>query len=510
MNAENGNPTSSPSTSFAVQASSTDANWNAYWVNNLYPGSGNATSTSAVWAGDASWDSYVVRNLSASTTYAFRVQARNQDLATTTLGAAGSGTTASSGNPPNAPTLDAPASGIQNFSNTAGVFNMTAADPQSNNIQYDVVIYTDSGCNTQSQDNNQNSPPQSGWSGQNAQCSVPNDCYTSGTQGTFTLVNPLSQNFTYYWKARAIDPTGSGTWGSYSACSSGGFTTTNGYWTTNSGSWSVSSSQLTVTPLSGSSVQLRTGQSVMNGVVDVKIKSSATGTNTGNTGPFARAGSPSGGNSDRYQLSEADVLSGKERIGKRISNTYTNITSSTFAFSGGTFYQFRGYLSGNFLQSWINGGTTISGNDSSLSSAGFWGLEASSTNGTAIFTYDNFAFYASSTIYLNNLPGGGSWAVRSSTSTIVSGCKTTASWDLSAYSGQVPIDYDNGGGSIAVWTNATCNGTPTATYLSGGLAADIFGGDTYSYSGTGGGTGGGGAVTATSAIMVSPAGLITF
>ena len=141
-----------------------------------------------------------------------------------------------------------------------------------------------------------------------------------------------------------------------------------------------------------------------------------------------------------------------------------------------------------------------------FSGAGFVGVVAYSNN---TFTFDNFAFYASPTITLNNLPGGGSWSIQSSTGTVLS-CHTGSTWDLSAYSGQVPIDYDNGGGKVAVWKdNISCSGPATATYPSSGLVSDIFGGDTYAYS-AGGSGGSGGQAIASSTINVNASGLISF
>jgi hypothetical protein len=234
------------------------------------------------------------------------------------------------------------------------------------------------------------------------------------------------------------------------------------------------------------------------------MKASAVGANTGNAGAVLRADS----GSNRYLISIGNVQSNLSVIGATVSNQYSTIASTAFTFSSGTFYQFRGSLSGTSLSSWINGGTALSASTSTLGSAGFVGLYASSTNGSVTFTYDNFALYNSTTITMNNLPSGGSWSVRNSAGTVIS-CRTVSTWDLSTYSGQVPIDYDAGGGSVAVWAgNSTCSGAPTATYPSSGLATDIFGGDVYSYNAAGGTTPG--TVVASSTITISAAGVITF
>lgn len=492
------NANSNPSnTLFAVQVTSTsptDSAWNGYWVDST-----GASSTSAVWMSDTTLDSVVVKKLATSTTYTFTVKAQNGDSISTAQGATGQGTTNGDNSAPNAPSGDLPVNTEQNLSTTP-IFKMTATDPNSDTLRYKVVIYSNSGCTTAIQTNDQNSS-QTGWSGQNASSST---SYTSGSQGTYTTQSALAQNTTYYWQAFAIDPAGSNSWSSASTCQS--FATTYGNWTTDSGSWSISSNQLVVSPNSGSSVQLHvTGQSTANVMVDVKMKSSAVGANTGNSGVSLRADT----GANRYQLAEMDAQNSKEKIGKRITNAYSLLTSSTLSWTAATFYQLRASLFGSSLQSWANGGTALSTSDGSLAGAGFLGIEASSTNGSVTFTYDNFAVYTSSTISLTNLPTGGSWSVRNSAGTNIS-CQTGSTWNASTYNGQIPIDYDNGGGSVAVWSgNNTCNGTATAIYPSAGLAVDIFGGDVYAFA-TSTGSATGRVTTATSGISVTGTGLISY
>jgi hypothetical protein len=79
---------------------------------------------------------------------------------------------------------------------------------------------------------------------------------------------------------------------------------------------------------------------------------------------------------------------------------------------------------------------------------------------------------------------------------------------LSIYNGQVPIDYDNGGGSVAVWTNGTCTGTPDSIYPSSGLATDIFGGDQYSATSTPSLSGA--TVSTVSTVNISPTGMVNY
>lgn len=408
-----------------------------------------------------------------------------------------------SNNAPNAPSQDLPVSASQNLSMTP-VFRMTATDVNGDRLQYRVVIYSSSVCTTAIQTNDQGFS-QIGWSGQNATCVSGSDCYNSGTQGTFTTQVALAQNTTYYWRASAKDPLGSNSWTNSSACSS--FTTTGGNFTTDSGNWSVLSNQLVVTPPSGSSVQLHaTDQNQTNGVIEFRAKVSAVGAGTGSAGGIVRANSAG---SSLYWLGVADVINQRHAVSRTVSGVYSVISSLPFAFGADTFYQFRGRISVNSLNSWINGGTAVSTTDTSIPGSGFLGFAASSVNGTATFTYDNIAFYTSTAITLNGLPAGGSWAVRNSAGAVIS-CRTGGAWDLATYSGQVPIDYDNGGGSIAVWGgNITCSGVPTVTYPSSGFANDIFGGDIYSYSFTGG-SGPQPSVVAVSTITVSANGLISF
>jgi hypothetical protein len=438
--------------------------------------------------------------LAQSTIYFYRVQAANA-TGNGQVSASSSVTTTGVNSAPNAPSEDLPANNSQGISITP-VFEMTATDPESNNLQYRVVIYSNSGCTAVVQTNDQ-SASQTGWSGQNASSSYE---YISGTQGVFATQSALSANTTYYWIANAKDPEGSNTWGASSTCN--GFTTAYGSWATDSGNWSVSSSQyLVVTPGSGLSVQIHVpGQSRTDAVVEFKVKSSAVGANTGNIASVARADS----GANRYHLSMADFLNQKEAIGKTNSSAYSTLTSTAFTFSAGTFYEFRGSISGTTLSSWLNGGNALTITDSALTSAGYLGFAASSTNGSVTFTIDNFALYSSTGVTMNSLPGGGSWTVRTSASTTIS-CQTGSTWDLSTYTGQVPIDYDNGGGSVAVWAgNNSCSGAPDVTYPAAGLATDIFGGDTYAYTPVGSTTSQRGASIATSTITVGTAGVISY
>jgi hypothetical protein len=73
------------------------------------------------------------------------------------------------------------------------------------------------------------------------------------------------------------------------------------------------------------------------------------------------------------------------------------------------------------------------------------------------------------------------------------------------------VDYDNGGGTVAVWTNNTCNSAPAATYPSSGFATDIFGGDIYQYNAaTPSSPSVSGNIVATTTININSTGLISY
>jgi len=126
--------------------------------------------------------------------------------------------------PPAAPTLTAPTSGAITVSTTP-TFQLKTTDALDAYAQYKIIVYQ-SDCSTIVRTIDQTSS-QTGWSGQDAQTST---AYVVGTTpGASTLASHtyqaagLSYNTTYCWKASAIDPGGSNTFGSYSATQS--FTT---------------------------------------------------------------------------------------------------------------------------------------------------------------------------------------------------------------------------------------------------------------------------------------------
>ncbi len=115
------------------------------------------------------------------------------------------------------------------------------------------------------------------------------------------------------------------------------------------------------------------------------------------------------------------------------------------------------------------------------------------------------------------------WAIRDSTGAAIK-CSSVTSvsgvLDISTSTIQIPVDYDNGGGSIGVWTSSSsiigppagCVGSPTITYPSSGLATDIFGGDTYTYTSANaiGSSTPGGTPIAVSTITIGPTGLVSY
>lgn len=90
-NDENGNPSTNPTTTFAVQVVTTNPS-DATWLNQWVDGSGNP-SGSEVWLNDSELDGLPIVGLNAGTTYGVKVKAKNQDGDATSLSAEGQGTT---------------------------------------------------------------------------------------------------------------------------------------------------------------------------------------------------------------------------------------------------------------------------------------------------------------------------------------------------------------------------------------------------------------------------------
>ena len=125
--------------------------------------------------------------------------------------------------PPNSPSQNLPSNGATGVSITP-TFTMTSTDPEVDALNYKVEIYSNSGCTTVVQTNDQ-SASQTGWTGTDTTCGSPSrNCYSSGTSGSFLTQSALSGATQYWWKAFAKDPAGSDYYVGSSSCNS--FTTT--------------------------------------------------------------------------------------------------------------------------------------------------------------------------------------------------------------------------------------------------------------------------------------------
>lgn len=109
---------------------------------------------------------------------------------------------------PTTPTLSLPTNSDTNQSTTP-IFKTVTTDTDSDSLQYELKICTDSNmttaCNTFAQN-----VSNIGWSGQN----IGTSAFSTGTTATYTLQvgNSLAESTIYYWKTRAIDPAGSNNW----------------------------------------------------------------------------------------------------------------------------------------------------------------------------------------------------------------------------------------------------------------------------------------------------------
>lgn len=123
---------------------------------------------------------------------------------------------------PNAPSQNSPTNNATDVSTTP-TFTMTAIDTDPDNISYKVTLYSNSGCTTVVQTNDQ-AVSATGWSGSDATCTAsPTACYKSGTQGTYVIQSVLSNSTQYWWRVSAKDPDGSATFTNSSTCNT--FTT---------------------------------------------------------------------------------------------------------------------------------------------------------------------------------------------------------------------------------------------------------------------------------------------
>lgn len=116
--------------------------------------------------------------------------------------------------PPATPTSQSPTSGATTASNTVDL-KMTATDPESDNVQYVINLYSGGTCSGSPTTYDQGTS-QTGWTGTTTTCSVAGDCYTSGMQGDLNVT--LTASTLYSWTVAARDPLGSNTSSSATSC----------------------------------------------------------------------------------------------------------------------------------------------------------------------------------------------------------------------------------------------------------------------------------------------------
>jgi hypothetical protein len=120
--------------------------------------------------------------------------------------------------PPSTPTLISPAPG--ETSTMLPAFTLRSSDANSDALKYKIDICTTSNCSGILRTIDQTTS-QTGWTGQNASggtAYASNPLVGSSTVATHTYQSPpLTAGNTYWWRAYAIDPTGSNTWSSASA-----------------------------------------------------------------------------------------------------------------------------------------------------------------------------------------------------------------------------------------------------------------------------------------------------
>jgi hypothetical protein len=124
-------------------------------------------------------------------------------------------TTASTNSPPSAPTLSAPSSGATNVSTTP-TFSLSTTDPDSDAVTYRIYLYQSDCSTVVGTSPFAQASSGTGWDNGTT-------AYTSGATANYTYQGTLSNNTQYCWKADAVDPAGSNTYGSASATQS--FTT---------------------------------------------------------------------------------------------------------------------------------------------------------------------------------------------------------------------------------------------------------------------------------------------
>lgn len=296
---------------------------------------------------------------------------------------------ASSNLAPSAPSQDSPINAATSVSTTP-TFLMTTTDPESDNLQYKVTIYSNSGCSTVIQTDAQ-ATSQTGWTGQNATISTTNDSYSSGTQGSYLTQTALANSTTYYWKASAIDPSGSNTYTNSSTCNS--FTT-------------ASSSQPPNSPTSLSQIRVTAATTIASGgwtnETQVKFTVSATSPNASDTLAVCV---------EAQDLGTSFTNSGTCGTGVAYSGTAVTPTVTLTGLTDATSYHWQAKVTGTGGSSaWVafgNGSTLDFGVDTTAPTGGnvydgaTTGVETSINNGSLSALTANWANFNSNVSGLN-------------------------------------------------------------------------------------------------------------
>jgi len=165
--------------------------------------------TSVIWdtgtTGPTSNTTTVSSSLNIGTNYYWRVRYLDSHSGWSNYS---NGTMFTTNQAPSAPTLILPTNSATGVTLTP-IFQIVASDPDTNNLQYKIVLGTNSAFTGTTQVFNQ-SINNTGWSNQN----IGTSAYSSGTTAVYTISvgNSLATNTTYYWKAQAFDYSGSNSW----------------------------------------------------------------------------------------------------------------------------------------------------------------------------------------------------------------------------------------------------------------------------------------------------------
>ncbi len=187
----------SPGTAAATYTFGTANRYNAH-VAAFKPAS--SASTPATYT-------YQAPALAAGTKYYWRAYAIDPGGSNTWSAASPTSSFTTPG-PPAAPTLSGPADGAMNI-NLLPDLRPRAIDPDGDNMRYKIEICSNSDCSTVLRTADQ-TVSQTGWITQSGNSAT---TYASGQDAIYRVQAPaLTANTMYYWRAYAIDPSGSNTW----------------------------------------------------------------------------------------------------------------------------------------------------------------------------------------------------------------------------------------------------------------------------------------------------------